>query len=756
MRSGLVEAALLSPRRGRSLLASRAMTPPTPEPSDGDSAPDTPGRPAGPRRPSLAERKAAARARARRDADRAKSDPADSPADSSRRRGTDPAGRSADSPGGTEPTSTSPAESPSRGEETSAESSADRDQSAAGSPASREPAAGQRRDEAGLTSRKPAAIPDEQRSAPRTIPSRRDTDRRGTSRGDAIRGDASRKGETLLDLTDQPPSPRLQAATALLAVGSLALAAGAIAPVSPDAGPGYLSWPLLVILAVVPAGIAVAAARSGRYGLAAGLVTGLAALAPGRLILDLQFLVNGSKTIRPELYLPDRLLDRSGVGIGFWLLIAGHLLTLAAGIVAARVVRERNEIAGGDDKRRWRLIIPLLAVVAAVGLLMTPVLSDDPFLLARSAFEGPGLALAGYLLLAGALPVAAVLGVFAGSDGVARGTLGGIVAAVLAVAVPTLVAGFAVPGLEVSTGAYLAVVPMVLVLVLTPLATPQQTQTERTDLAGEARVPGLTIWRALTGLLALLTGVAAAIGAYAPQLGNSTDSPARLQLLVAAVLVVLPTPFLLFRRTAPIARGILAVLWAGVVLAGTAVLSTAITASEATGLGGLGGAISYHLGAGAVFTAIALGLAGLTGLAAVITGVVERDDTGTEGARSAALIPAGITAVLAIAAFGTPVFTAQDYATPGLWSDFDTPSWGLLAALLVVLGTLGLSVRSRPGAAAAGLAGAAVLLALRVAEIPLVSILFYAAKPGAGFWLGLAATAAAVTTAVIAAAGAKK
>ncbi|WP_406640709.1 hypothetical protein [Amycolatopsis sp. WGS_07] len=438
------------------------------------------------------------------------------------------------------------------------------------------------------------------------------------------------------------------------------------------------------------------------------------------------------------------------------MLVAGHVLTLVAGVVAARVVRERNEIAGGDDKRRWRLIIPLLAVVAAVGLLMSPVVSDDPFLLARSAFEGPGLALAGYLLLAGALPVAAVLGVSAGSDGVARGTLGGIVAAVLAVAVPALVAGLAVPGLAVSTGACLAVVPMVLVLILTPLATPQQTQAERTDLAGEARVPGLTIWRTLTALLALLTGIAAAIGAYAPQLGNSTDSPARWQLLIAAILVVLPTPFLFSRRTAPFARGVLAVLWAGVVLAGTAVLSTAITASEATGLGGLGGEISYHLGAGAVFTAIALGLAGLAGLAAVITGVVERDDTGTEGPRSRVLLPAGIAAVLAIATFSMPVFTAKDYAPPGLWSDFDTPSWGLLAALLVVLGTLGLSVRSRPGAAAAGLTGAAVLLALHVAEIPWVSYLFYGARPGAGFWLGLAAVVAAVVAAVTAAAGAKK
>ncbi|MER6761430.1 MULTISPECIES: hypothetical protein [Amycolatopsis] len=706
------------------------MTPPTPEPPDGDSAPDTPGRPAGSRRPSLAERKAAARARARRDAGRAKSDQVDSPADSSRRAGA-----------------TAESSDPSSSDESRAKNSATQSGGEGAAPETSDaPPAKDPRDKAapaGLTSRqKPDADPFERRSAPRTIPGRKD----------------SSQGENtpLLDLADQTPSPRLRAATALLALGALALAAGAIAPVSPDAGPGYLSWPLLVILAVVPAGIAFAAARSGRHGLAAGLVTGLAALAPGRLILDLQFLVNGSKTIRPELYLPDRLLDRSGVGIGFWLLIAGHLLTLVAGIVAAQVVRERNEIAGGDDKRRWRLIIPLLAVVAAVGLLMTPVLSDDPFLLARSAFEGPGLALAGYLLLAGALPVAAVLGVSAGSDGVARGTLGGIVAAVLAVAVPTFVAGLAVSGLGVSTGAYLAVVPMALVLVLTPLATPQQTQTERTDLAGEARVPGLTMWRALTALLALLTGIAAAIGAYAPQLGNSTDSPARLQLLIAAVLVVLPTPFLLASRTASFARGVLAVLWAGVVLAGTAVLSTAITASEATGLGGLGGAISYHLGAGAVFTAIALGLAGLTGLAAVVTGVVERDDTGTEGPRSRVLLPAGITAVLAIATFGTPVFTAQDYAPPGLWSDFDTPSWGLLAAVLVVLGTLGLSVRSRPGAAAAGLTGAAVLLALHVAEIPLVSSLFSTAKPGLGFWLGLAATAAAVVAAVTAAAGAKK
>lgn len=561
-----------------------------------------------------------------------------------------------------------------------------------------------------------------------------------------------------LEFAERRPSAALAAAVWLTVAGAVALTVGAVLPVSPDAGPGYLSWPLLAVLALVPAGLAVWAAYTGRHGLAAGLIAGLAALAPGRLLLDVQFFANGSLTVRPELYLPDRLLDRSGVAAGFWLLAIGHLLTIAAGLRAARVARELNEIAGSSPgQRRWRLVVPLLAVVTAVGLLMSPVVSTDPYLLARSAFEGPGAALAGYVLLAGALLIAAVLGFSSASDGVARGTLGGAAAAVFAVALPAVVAGLVVPDLHVAWGPCMAVVATLLVLLLTPLATPQQTAAERTDLAGEARVPGLTLWRTATGLLAVLTAVAAVIGALAPQLAGQTqtDSPARWLLVVAAGLVLLPAPFLLAAKTARAARGFLAVLWAGVVLAGTAVLSTAITASEATGLGGLGGAISYHLGAGAVFTAIALGLAGLTALAATVTGVVERDDEGTEGPRPNVLIPVVAAAVLAVATFGTPVFTAPDYPSPGLWSDFDTPSWGLLTAVLVVLGVLALAVRSRPGAAAAALGGAALVLALHVAELPLVGSAIDGSRPGIGFWLGLAAVVATVVAAITAAAGAK-
>jgi hypothetical protein len=561
-----------------------------------------------------------------------------------------------------------------------------------------------------------------------------------------------------LEFAERRPSAALAAAVWVTVAGAVALTVGAVLPVSPDAGPGYLSWPLLAVLALVPAGVAVWAAYTGRHGLAAGLIAGLAALAPGRLLLDVQFFVNGSLTVRPELYLPDRLLDRSGVAAGFWLLAIGHLLTIVAGLRAARVARDLNEIAGSESgQRRWRLVVPLLAVVTAVGLLMSPVVSTDPYLLARSAFEGPGAALAGFVLLAGALPIAAVVGFSSASDGVARGTLGGAAAAVFAVALPAVVAGLVVPDLHVAWGPCMAVVATLLVLLLTPLATPQQTAAEGTDLAGEARVPGLTLWRAATALLAVLTVVAAVIGALAPQLAGQTqtDSPARWLLVVAAVLVLLPAPFLFAAKTARVARGFLAVLWAGVVLAGTAVLSTAITASEATGLGGLGGTISYHLGAGAVFTAIALGLAGLTALAATVTGVVERDDEGTEGPRPNVLIPVVAAAVLSVATFGTPVFTAPDYPSPGLWSNFDTPSWGLLTAVLVVLGVLALAVRSRPGAAAAALGGAALVLALHVAELPLVGSAIDGSRPGLGFWLGLAAVVATVAAAVTAAAGAK-
>ncbi|MDT7803111.1 MAG: hypothetical protein QOI78_6544, partial [Actinomycetota bacterium] len=561
---------------------------------------------------------------------------------------------------------------------------------------------------------------------------------------------------------DHIPTPQLTTALALLALGAVALTAAAFVPVSPAASPGFTSWPWLAVLALGP--VVVAVAMRGKPGVAAGVVLGLAALAPGRLVLDLQFAVNGPLTIRPELYLPDRFLGGSTVGAGFWLLVAGDVLTAGAGVLAWRAVRARDE---EPERRRWRLLVPLLAVAASVGVLTAPVHSDNGFLLARAAFEGPWPALGGYLLLAAALPFAAVLALAAPSERVARGALGGLAAAAFGIALPPVVAGLSRDDLHVAWGPVLVLVAMVAVAGLAGTRLTETSKVDAENLAGGAKLPGLFWWRLTTGVLGLATALAAVIGTLAPQVAvtalnpaaaapvsAAAESPARWFLLAAAIVVAVLSLGVLVTRTAPAARSLLGLAWAGIVLAGTAVLNTALTATQAGNLAGFGGAdlngasgaqpaFTYDLGAGAAWTFAALVLAVLAALAAAGTGVVEREDAG-DGSRpnGGVLTPVVAGAVLAVAAFGLPVFTVPGYVAPGLWSNFDTPSWGLLTAAAVVVGAAVLALRSRPKQAAALLVGAALLAVLHAAELPLVGGSLGGASPATGFWVALAAAVA--------------
>ena len=93
------------------------------------------------------------------------------------------------------------------------------------------------------------------------------------------------------------------------------------------------------------------------------------------------------------------------------------------------------------------------------------------------------------------------------------------------------------------------------------------------------------------------------------------------------------------------------------------------------------------------------------------------------------------------------------YVAPGLWSNFDTPSWGLWTTVVVVVGAAALAVRSRPRPAAALLVGAALLAALHAAELPLVGGALGDASPSTGFWVSLAAAAALLVAAGMSAAG---
>ena len=569
---------------------------------------------------------------------------------------------------------------------------------------------------------------------------------------------------------ERRPPPALSGAVGIGAAAAVSLVLGAVLPVVAGATPGFAGMPLLIALAVVPIGVAAGFALTGRHGAAAGLLMALAVLAPGRLLLDLQFVVDPSVVTRPELYLPSTL-EKSAAGAGVWFLLAGHLLMVLAGLLAGRAAQVQAESAGRAQpvSRRWQVIAPAVGLIGAVGLLMAPMRSDDPYLLTVSPLDGPILVLTGYLLLVCVLPLAGLLAAGSAVDGIAGGALVGLALGMLAVALPNLVAGASMPQVRVTPG------PVVVVVAATVLAglsflrsrgssTEGPAGQDLPDMAGNATVPGLFWLRLATGGLGLLTAAATLGGCFLPQVTSAfplsvPESPARWLLLLAGVVVGALAVLTMLPPTSASARPALSVAWVGVVLAGAAVLGTALAATDlltATELSPL-----YSTGPGVFWTVVAMALAALAAGGSVIVGVVEREDAdeaGPDGPRpsGAVVTPLAAGAVLAVGAFGTPALTAPGYVGPGLWTNFSPPSWGLLAALLTVLGAAALVPRSRPSQAAALLSGAVAVLALRAAELPLLGGRLEGAHAGTGFWLTLGGIAAMVVAAVMAAVGARK
>ncbi|MGC7095836.1 hypothetical protein ACPZ19_14285 [Amycolatopsis lurida] len=525
-------------------------------------------------------------------------------------------------------------------------------------------------------------------------------------------------------------------------LGSVLLAVGGLVPVVGDAHPGYAAAALLIVLALLPAAIAVLAFTRGHPTLAAGVLVGAAVLAPGRLLLDLQLLVDLSTAARPEFHVPVQL-EAGTAGPGLWLLFAGHLFTAAAGIAAVYFVRREAEAEGTDLPGGPRLVVLAigLTVVAGVGLVMAPFESADPYLPARNAFESPWPVLTGALFLAFAMPLGAALAFGSGLRAAARGSVLGLAAGVLAVAVPNLVAGFAVKDASVSAG---PVVAIVAALGLAALAIARQEGTRQNDdpdVAEEAKLPGGRRLELATGTLAVLTAASAVLGGVTAQVSSSSpaieapESPAALLLVVAGVLLGVLGLAVFLPGVGETLRPALSVAWVVVPLAGTAVLDTVLTASR------FGGVLSP--GPGVTWTSVALFAAVVTGICSAVAGMVERENDDGRRPVGSATTPVVAAAVLAVAAFATPVVTAPDYDPPTLVTGFGASWWGGLLALVAVLTALALALRSRPMRAFALLLGVFFVLVLRAAELPLVEL--DGATTGAGLWLAIAA---AVATAI--------
>ena len=134
---------------------------------------------------------------------------------------------------------------------------------------------------------------------------------------------------TRTELENQTPAAaRLRTSWALAAAGSLLLAAGPLVGVVDGAEPAFTSWPLLALLSLLPPAVAGVLLMRGRPFVAAGLIAAVGVFAFGRLLSDLQIVINAMSVARPELFRPATLVAVTP-SAGVWLLLAGHVLVIA-------------------------------------------------------------------------------------------------------------------------------------------------------------------------------------------------------------------------------------------------------------------------------------------------------------------------------------------------------------------------------------------------------------------------------------------
>ncbi len=520
-----------------------------------------------------------------------------------------------------------------------------------------------------------------------------------------------------------PASTKVRLAFGLAAAGALSSAVGpAIAVVDGSAPPAYTSWPLLAVLALLPVGVSAFFLARGAPTTAAAALVPAGVFAIGGFLVDLQILKDPVVVSRPELFRPDSLTAPTPTS-GGWLLLAGHVLTLAAGILAAA----RTEPEGGGAERFG---LPATAgVVAAVGLVIAPYSSSDAFIPAGSPLDAPLLPLVGGLLIVLAAPLVAVLAASSGDREARRGGLLGIAAVLIALSVPNLVTALAVDKVDTTPGPFLVLAAAVALV----WSTTDKKEHDDLELPGHRRL------HLIAAALGIATGICAALGAFTDHLHvpagvtAPTDYAARL-LWPAAIVVTLLSLL-------PKARPAFAAATATVPLAAGLALDAAFNATRIP---------SVEPAAGVWFTALAVVLAVAAAITAALSGAVERDEEGaTRTSPSLPLIATNLTAaLLALGAFGMPVLRAPDY-TPITAFGLRVGSWGLLIALLAVLTATGLALISRPGRGAALLLGAACVTATRALEYPLTESRATETVPGPGLWLALATTLVLLIAAAI-------
>ena len=540
--------------------------------------------------------------------------------------------------------------------------------------------------------------------------------------------------------TAEAISPRLWTAFGLLAAASLLLGASQpLGLITPTGDQGFLAFPLLLVLALAPVGAVLWLLIRGKSTFAAGVLTALGLIALGRGVIDAQIAVNAGLISRPEFQIQIGP-TKPPVGPGFWSLIAGHLLTVFAGLLALTLLRGLD--AGGTRQRGLMGIALPASLLAFIGLLMPPFQSDNPLLPAESVLDAPPLVLAGGLLLAVSLPVAAAFAASSSNPAAARGGLFGLGVGLAVVTLPQLASGLFVAQLHPAPGPYLALVGAIVLVGSVGMRDGSQAVGKVSTRRQVRTLATQRLAQLVAGILGVIAGVASVIAANVAQLTLPPDLlmpenySSRLLIPASALAVLFGVMMLishagLVSHLALLVRPAFIVNLVAIPFAAASSIDAAIAATAAPGI---------EPGPGCWLAGIAALLALAAMVPAALVGAFERDeiDLGQLMVRRNMLVPIGAAMLCAIGTFWFPIVTAPNYAPPDLWSNFRFTSWGLLVALAAVLIACAIALRSRPQRAAALLFGSAMLIGVRLLEFPMTIGRFPTSTFGVGGWFALA------------------
>lgn len=542
--------------------------------------------------------------------------------------------------------------------------------------------------------------------------------------------------------TAEPVSPaptRLRAAVGVALLGSLLSAvAPAVGVVDASAPPAFTAWPLLAVLALAPAALAAAFLARGQELTAAAALIAPAVFAVGRLLNDLQIVVDPIDASRPELFRPASLGAPTPTA-GVWLLLAGHVLLIAAGVAAAATLATEPDAPSG----RTSFVLPATAgTVAVIGLFTAPFTSTDALIPAHGPLESATLPMLGGLLITLAAPVLAVLAASATTHETRRGGLLGLATVLVTLALRPIATAIAVDRVDFAVGPFMVLAAAV--AIAWPRRTDPETSEPGDDTAKhEVELPGPRRLHVITGVLGLAAALAAVLGALTDHLAlpagfpSTTDYAARLLWPAAIVTAALAAALLARAQVRPA----FTVALATVPMAAAGALDAVVAATQVE---------AVQPGPGIWFTVLAVVVAAAAAVTAALAGAMERDEVGTT--RTEPPLPLIATtligALLAIGAFSLPLLQAPDYVPIGAFG-LRVGSWGLLVALLTVVAAAAIALRARPNQGAALLLGAAVVTGVRVLEYPLTAARAAEAAPGPGLWLAAASTAALLVSAAL-------